>query len=126
MLQKIVGVGVMYMVLSSIEAHMKLVQPKNVAQRGMYFASFMLALLDAAICFWIFSSLVQTTRTLRLRRNAVKLSLYYHFTNTLVFSVIASLIFMAWSIYYHQAVVCLTVKSLPGVYFLNLLMIRYT
>ena len=33
-------------------------------------------------------SLVQTTRTLRIRRNVVKLSLYRHFTNTLIFAVL--------------------------------------
>ena len=39
-------------------------------------------------CSHIFSSLIQTTRTLRLRRNVVKLTLYRHFTNTLIFSVL--------------------------------------
>ena len=38
----------------------------------------------------------------------VKLSLYKHFTNTLVFAVIASIIFMLWSIKYHKVVDCLT------------------
>lgn len=33
-------------------------------------------------------SLAQTMKLLRLRRNVVKLSLYRHFTNTLVFAVI--------------------------------------
>lgn len=36
----------------------------------------------------IFISLSQTTRLLKLRRNVVKLSLYQHFTNTLIFSVV--------------------------------------
>ena len=57
---------------------------------------------------WVFSALIQTTRTLRLRRNLVKLSLYKHFTNTLVFAVISSIIFMLWSIKYHKVVDCLT------------------
>ena len=39
-------------------------------------------------CSHIFSSLIQTTRTLRLRRNVVKLTLYRHFTNTLIFAVL--------------------------------------
>ena len=39
----------------------------------------------------VFTSLVQTTRTLRLRRNLVKLSLYRHFTNTLIFAVLGKL-----------------------------------
>ncbi|CAG09481.1 unnamed protein product, partial [Tetraodon nigroviridis] len=44
----------------------------------------------------IFVSLAQTIKTLKLRRNPVKLSLYRHFTNTLIFAVIASIIFMGW------------------------------
>ncbi len=52
-----------------------------------------------------------------LNRNAVKLSLYQHFTNTLVFAVVASLIFMLWSIYYHQMVTCLTVSLWVSLYF---------
>lgn len=40
------------------------------------------------ICSHIFISLSQTTRLLKLRRNVVKLSLYQHFTNTLIFSVV--------------------------------------
>lgn len=68
MLQKIVGVGAVYMILSAVETYMKLVQPKNIATRNVYAASLLLALMDAALCFWIFSSLVQTVRTLRLRR----------------------------------------------------------
>ncbi|EFX88032.1 hypothetical protein DAPPUDRAFT_311546 [Daphnia pulex] len=107
MLQRIVGVGVVYMILSAVETYLILVQPKNDGSRNIYAASFLLALLDAAICFWIFLSLVQTTRTLRLRRNTVKLSLYNHFTNTLIFAVVSSLIFMLWSIYYHRMDTCL-------------------
>lgn len=36
----------------------------------------------------VYISLSQTTRLLKLRRNVVKLSLYQHFTNTLIFSVL--------------------------------------
>ncbi len=68
MLQRIVGVGVIYMLLSSVETHMRLVQPKNESSLQYSAASLLLALLDAGISFWIFSSLVHTTRTLRLRR----------------------------------------------------------
>ena len=56
----------------------------------------------------MFSALVATTRQLRLRRNLVKLSVYKHFANTLVFSIISSIIFMLWSIKYHKVVDCLT------------------
>ena len=57
---------------------------------------------------WVFSAIVATTRQLRLRRNLVKLSVYKHFANTLVFSIITSIIFMLWSIKTHKSVDCLT------------------
>lgn len=41
-------------------------------------------------CRHIFVSLAQTMKLLRLRRNVVKLSLYRHFTNTLIFAVIGT------------------------------------
>lgn len=44
--------------------------------------------LFSLMCLHIFISLSQTTRLLKLRRNVVKLSLYQHFTNTLIFSVV--------------------------------------
>lgn len=44
-----------------------------------------LTLMQVGIVYWVFSSLLQTIRTLRLRRNVAKLSLYRHFTNLLVF-----------------------------------------
>lgn len=39
----------------------------------------------------IFISLAQTMKTLRLRKNTVKFSLYRHFTNTLIFAVLGEL-----------------------------------
>ncbi|CAG0890681.1 unnamed protein product [Darwinula stevensoni] len=38
----------------------------------------------------------------------VKLNLYRHFTNTLIFAVVASVIFMLWAIKYHRLKTCLT------------------
>ena len=61
----------------------------------------------SSICWWVFSALVATTRTLRLRRNVVKLALYRHFANTLVLSVIASVVFMMWNIKFHRLEECL-------------------
>ena len=63
-------------------------QSKGDTNKNILAAQVPLAVTDAIICWWIFSSLVQTTRTLRLRRNVVKLSLYRHFTNTLIFAVL--------------------------------------
>ena len=72
-------------------------QPKSDPGRQQLIASIPLAVLDASICWWIFMSLVQTTRTLRIRRNLVKLSLYRHFTNTLIFAVLGELISLVFA-----------------------------
>jgi hypothetical protein len=66
-----------------------------------------LVFIDVSICYWILSNLQQTMRTLRVRRNIPKLTLYRHFTNTLIFCVIASVIFMVWSLVRHRFVNCL-------------------
>lgn len=57
--------------------------------------------------YWIFTALADTMRALRLRRNEIKLSLYRHFTNTLIFCVVASSAFMIWSLSVHQFTTCL-------------------
>lgn len=107
-LHRVVGVGLLYFILASIEGCTRALQSRIDPHRQVLLASLPLSLLESAICFWIFTALVQTTRTLRLRRNLVKLSLYRHFTNTLAFAVVASVIFMLWSIRYHQFEACLT------------------
>nr|CAD7455748.1 unnamed protein product [Timema tahoe] len=108
MLHRVVGTGGLYFILASVESYLRVMHPKNDPSNQIFIASVPLAVLDSAICWWIFTSLVQTTRTLRLRRNLVKLSLYRHFTNTLIFAVIASVVFMLYSIKYHKMVLCLT------------------
>ncbi|GFG39242.1 hypothetical protein Cfor_00718 [Coptotermes formosanus] len=108
MLHRVVGTGLLYFTLAAIESYLRVMHPKNDPSNQIFVASIPLAVLDSAICWWIFASLVQTTRTLRLRRNVVKLSLYRHFTNTLIFAVFSSVIFMLYSIKYHRFSVCLT------------------
>lgn len=137
MLARVLGTGVLYFVLACVESYLRVGYTKNDPSNQILVASIPLAVLDSAICWWIFTSLVQTTRTLRLRRlvlycsiyiilvlltgylnlrNTVKLALYRHFTNTLIFAVITSVIFMLLSIKTHRLVDCLTVshhKILP-------------
>lgn len=108
-LHRVVGVGLLYFFLAASEAYLRITQPKNEQSKDLLVASVPLAVLDSAICWWIFSALVNTTRTLRLRRNEVKLSLYRHFTNTLIFAVIASVIYMLYSIKTHRLVSCLVI-----------------
>ncbi|CAB0001063.1 unnamed protein product [Nesidiocoris tenuis] len=106
MLHRVVGVGVLYFLLAITESYLRVYRPKNEPTNQFVLATVPLAVLDSAICWWIFISLSQTTRTLRLRRNLVKLSLYRHFTNILIFSVVASVVFMLYSIKAHHLSDC--------------------
>ncbi|XP_064623727.1 transmembrane protein 87A-like isoform X2 [Lineus longissimus] len=108
MLHRVIGMGALYFILGSVEACLRTLRPKSDPSNQALLASIPLAVLDSAICWWVFTSLVQTTRTLRLRRNVVKLSLYRHFTNTLIFAILASVAFMIWSIKEHKFANCLT------------------
>ncbi|XP_026154970.1 transmembrane protein 87A isoform X2 [Mastacembelus armatus] len=94
LLHRVVGVGLLYMIFSVVEGILRV----NAAEDDVVLlAAIPLAVLDSTLCWWIFVSLAQTMKLLRLRRNVVKLSLYRHFTNTLIFAVIASVIFIIWT-----------------------------
>ncbi|XP_058283763.1 transmembrane protein 87A isoform X3 [Hylobates moloch] len=51
-------------------------------------------------------NLTQTMKLLKLRRNIVKLSLYRHFTNTLILAVAASIVFIIWTTMKFRIVTC--------------------
>ncbi|XP_018088886.1 transmembrane protein 87A isoform X2 [Xenopus laevis] len=92
-LHKVVMAGALYLLFSAIEGVLRVTG----AQSDLASLAFIpLAFLDTALCWWIFISLTQTMKLLRLRRNVVKLSLYRHFTNTLILAVVASIIFIVW------------------------------
>lgn len=106
-LHKVVGVGALYFLLSSVEALNRVSKKHAEGKKQKQMAGLPLTLLEVGIFWWIFSALLATTRALRLRRNEVKLSLYKHFTNTLIFAVIASVVFMSWSLLMHTFPSCL-------------------
>lgn len=109
MFQRILAVGILYFVLSLIEVLLRIYKNplvSNVNNNQAVMTGVPLALLDSIICWWIFGSLVQTIRTLRLRRNQVKLTLYTQFTNTLVASVVASVLFIIWRVHAHRFTSC--------------------
>lgn len=110
MLHRVLAVGGGYFIFACIESYIRVMPPTHENSKKLLIASLPLALLDSLICWWILTALVQTTRTLRLRRNVVKLKLYRHFTNTLIFNVIASLIFMLYTIKAHRLPTCLSVR----------------
>ncbi|XP_056403173.1 transmembrane protein 87A isoform X2 [Hyla sarda] len=93
-LHKVVMAGVLYLLFSGMEGVLRVTG----AQSDLSSLAFIpLAFLDTALCWWIFISLTQTMKLLTLRRNVVKLSLYRHFTNTLILAVVASIIFIIWT-----------------------------
>ncbi|TTI76918.1 Transmembrane protein 87A [Bagarius yarrelli] len=89
-MHRVVGLGVLYFAFAAIEGILRITGAKD--SDLALLANIPLALLDSSLC-----CLAQTIKTLKLRRNPVKLSLYRHFTNTLIFAVIASVIFMVWT-----------------------------
>uniref|UniRef100_A0A3Q1BZ06 Transmembrane protein 87B n=1 Tax=Amphiprion ocellaris TaxID=80972 RepID=A0A3Q1BZ06_AMPOC len=89
-MHRVVGLGILYFAFASIEGVLRITGAKD--SDLALLANIPLALLDSSLC-----CLAQTIKTLKLRRNPVKLSLYRHFTNTLIFAVIASIIFMGWT-----------------------------
>ncbi|XP_053330774.1 transmembrane protein 87A [Spea bombifrons] len=102
-LHKVVMAGSLYLLFSGMEGVVRVTG----AQSDLASLAFIpLAFLDTALCWWIFISLTQTMKLLRLRRNVVKLSLYRHFTNTLILAVVASVAFIVWTTMKFRLVDC--------------------
>jgi len=102
-LPKVLAVGGIYIVSALVEGvlRVKYGNPAMTTQeesKKVFYAVIPLTVIDVAMCYWVFKALVETTRTLRIRKNVVKLNLYRHFTNTLIFMVVASLAYMVWMI----------------------------
>ncbi|XP_046859215.1 transmembrane protein 87A-like isoform X2 [Xenia sp. Carnegie-2017] len=106
-LHRILAVSSLYFVLSLVEGSYRELSVQVDVNRKQMIASIPLSVLDAVICWWIFMSLLQTMRTLRIRKNVIKLSLYRHFTNILAVAVLASVGFMVWVIKTHSFAVCI-------------------
>ncbi|XP_077468893.1 transmembrane protein 87B isoform X1 [Stigmatopora argus] len=94
-MHRVVGLGVLYFVFAATEGILRITGSRD--NGPALITAIVLAVLDSIIIWFIFVSLAQTIKTLKLRKNPVKLSLYRHFTNTLIFAVIASIIFMGWT-----------------------------
>ncbi|XP_058270293.1 transmembrane protein 87A-like [Hemibagrus wyckioides] len=95
LLHRVVGVGLLYLGFSVVEGVLRVNSEQGSSSRLL--CDIVLAVTDSCVVCYIFISLAQTMKLLRLRRNVVKLSLYRHFTNTLIFAVIASVIFIIWT-----------------------------
>ncbi|XP_006737385.1 transmembrane protein 87B isoform X1 [Leptonychotes weddellii] len=94
-MHRVVGLGILYFIFAAIEGVMRVIGGSN--HLAVTFGDIILAVIDSIFIWFIFISLAQTMKTLRLRKNTVKFSLYRHFTNTLIFAVLASIVFMVWT-----------------------------
>ncbi|XP_044292789.1 transmembrane protein 87A isoform X1 [Varanus komodoensis] len=102
-LHKVIVAGALYLLFSGMEGVLRVTG----AQNDLASLAFIpLAFLDTALCWWIFISLTQTMKLLKLRRNVVKLSLYRHFTNTLILAITASVVFIIWTALKFRLVDC--------------------
>ncbi|XP_059574081.1 transmembrane protein 87A isoform X3 [Alligator mississippiensis] len=95
LLNRVVGVGLTYLLFSVIEGVLRVKSEQS--SMAVLACAIVLAFVDSCIVWWVLLSLVKTMKLLKLRRNVVKLSLYRHFTNTLVFAVLASIVFIIWT-----------------------------
>ncbi|KAG7254297.1 hypothetical protein CRUP_029387, partial [Coryphaenoides rupestris] len=96
-------VGLLYLIFYSVEGVLRVTSAIGDQRVVLVMVVMMMIVLDSS---HIFISLSRTTRLLKLRRNVVKLSLYQHFTNTLIFSVVASIIFIIWTTKVFKMVDC--------------------
>ncbi|XP_060727928.1 transmembrane protein 87A isoform X1 [Tachysurus vachellii] len=94
-MHRVVGLGVLYFAFAAIEGILRITGGRDSVPSLL--TAIVMTVFDSCATWFIFVSLAQTIKTLKLRRNPVKLSLYRHFTNTLIFAVIASVIFMVWT-----------------------------
>ncbi|XP_051698635.1 transmembrane protein 87B isoform X1 [Oryctolagus cuniculus] len=94
-MHRVIGLGLLYFIFAAIEGVMRVIGGPN--HLAVVLGDIVLAVIDSIFVWFIFISLAQTMKTLRLRKNTVKFSLYRHFTNTLIFAVLASIVFMIWT-----------------------------
>ncbi|KAJ0979195.1 hypothetical protein J5N97_014669 [Dioscorea zingiberensis] len=99
---KVAGLGVVYFVASeALELVEHLGNVNDFTGKTRLFLVLPVALLDACFILWIFSSLSKTLEKLQLRRSAAKLELYRKFTNALAVSVLLSVAWIGYELYFN-------------------------
>jgi Lung seven transmembrane receptor len=69
---KVLRLGLIYFGIATTETLLRLNTKDNEANTKVLVSRIALAVIDLTIQFWIFTGLVKTTRTLRLKKNVVK------------------------------------------------------
>ncbi|KAK4746948.1 hypothetical protein SAY87_025985 [Trapa incisa] len=99
---KILLLGVVYFVASeALELFEHLGNVNDFSGKARLLLVLPVALLDTCFILWIFSSLSKTLEKLQSRRSVVKLELYRKFTNCLAVSVLLSIAWIGYELYYN-------------------------
>ncbi|MQL87106.1 hypothetical protein Taro_019621, partial [Colocasia esculenta] len=99
---KVVSLGVLYFVASeALELVEHLGNINDFSGKARLFLVLPVAVLDACFIVWIFSSLSKTLEKLQLRRSMAKLELYRKFTNSLALSVLLSVAWIGYELYFN-------------------------
>ncbi|KAA8533966.1 hypothetical protein F0562_031483 [Nyssa sinensis] len=99
---KVLLLGVIYFVASeALELVEHLGNINDFSGKARVFLVLPVALLDACFILWIFSSLSKTLEKLQIRRSMAKLELYRKFTNSLAVSVLLSVAWIGYELYFN-------------------------
>ncbi|XP_077232824.1 lung seven transmembrane receptor family protein [Tasmannia lanceolata] len=101
---KIALLGVIYFVASeALELVEHLGNINDFSSKAKLFLVLPVAILDACFILWIFSSLSKTLEKLQTRRSMAKLELYRKFTNALAVSVLLSVTWIGYELYFNAS-----------------------
>ncbi|OWM81617.1 hypothetical protein CDL15_Pgr007655 [Punica granatum] len=99
---KILLLGAVYFIVSeSYELIQHLGNINDFSGKTALFLLLPLTFLDTSFILWIFSSLSKTLEQLQMKRNMAKLELYRKFTNALAASVLLSIAWIGFELYFN-------------------------
>ncbi|KAJ8753829.1 hypothetical protein K2173_000083 [Erythroxylum novogranatense] len=94
--------GLVYFIASeALELVEHLGNINDFSKKTKLFLVLPVAFLDSCFILWIFSSLSKTLEKLQMRRNMTKLELYRKFTNSLAVSVLLSIAWIGFELYFN-------------------------
>uniref|UniRef100_A0A2P2IUN0 GOST seven transmembrane domain-containing protein n=2 Tax=Rhizophora mucronata TaxID=61149 RepID=A0A2P2IUN0_RHIMU len=99
---KVLLLGLLYFIASeALELVEHLGNINDFSKKTKLFLVLPVAFLDSWFILWIFSSLSKTLEKLQMRRNMAKLELYRKFTNSLAVSVLLSIAWIGFELYFN-------------------------
>ncbi|KAF2306553.1 hypothetical protein GH714_019401 [Hevea brasiliensis] len=99
---RVLLLGLIYFIASeALELVEHLGNINDLSKKTELFLVLPVAFLDSCFIVWIFSSLSKTLEKLQMRRNTAKLDLYRKFTNSLAVSVLLSIAWIGFELYFN-------------------------